>query len=408
MRRLSVRGVPSIVCCWIIAGTLLGVAPAAGAASSTRTGTAPQQLVHAYPLGPQRLCCGHGASAQSSSATGGAQPAASPSQRPASSSRSAAGSGGGTGRSGQSGQSANDSHQSGSSALIWIVLGAVVAALLGTGMAVVRRMNRRLAHALRVADAGAEPLETLKPDSLLVAEGRDRRQQEPKPSPQPDWPTEPELPKVAAATEPAELAYRRADRHGDADAAFNLGVLLHERGDHVGAAAAYQRAEQRGDRDAAFNLGVLLYEAGDLEGAQRAWRRAVQRGNKRAEANLEFLHQRRREQETAERPEGATDPVEVALRRADDRGDAKGAFNLGVLLHGRQDFAGAAAAYGRAEQRGDPDAAFNLGVLLYEAGDRDGAQDAFRRAAKRGNAQAEANLRFLLESRGDLERAHHS
>jgi tetratricopeptide (TPR) repeat protein len=402
-----VRGVPTIVCCSIIAGALLGVAPAAGAGSSTQTGTAPQQLVHAYPLGPQRLCCaGHSASA-ASSATGGSQPAGSPSQRPASSSRSAGQPAHVAGRSGQSGRSPSNTHQSGSSPLIWIVLGAVVAALLATGMAVVHRMNRRLAHALRVADAAAQPIDTLKPDSLLAAGEPDRRQQEAKPSAEPDSPTGPHLPKVAAATEPTELAYRRADRHGDADAAFNLGVLLHERGDFAGAAAAYQRAEQRGDRDAPFNLGVLLYEAGDFEGAQRAWRRAVQWGNTRAEANLEFLRQRRREQDPAERPEDAMDAVELALRRADERGDAKGAFNLGVLLHGRQDFVGAAAAYERAEERGDPDAAFNLGVVLYEAGDRDGAEAAFRRGAQRGNAQAQANLRFLLESRADLERAHH-
>ena len=96
-----------------------------------------------------------------------------------------------------------------------------------------------------------------------------------------------------------ELLFRRADEQGDARGSFNLGVVLHQRGDVVNAAAAYRRAEQRGDPDAAFNLGVLLYEAGDLDGAEASWRRSARSGNPRATENLEFAVQRRREQETA-------------------------------------------------------------------------------------------------------------
>ena len=82
--------------------------------------------------------------------------------------------------------------------------------------------------------------------------------------------------------------------------AFNLGVVLHQRGDVTGAMAAYRRAERRGDPDAAFNLGVLLYEAGDFDGAEASWQRSVQRGNSRATQNLDFLAaRRRRERETA-------------------------------------------------------------------------------------------------------------
>ena len=63
--------------------------------------------------------------------------------------------------------------------------------------------------------------------------------------------------------------------------------------------AAYERAERRGDPDAAFNLGVLLYEAGDLDGAEAAWRRSAGRGHARAAENLEFLLRHRQELETA-------------------------------------------------------------------------------------------------------------
>ena len=103
---------------------------------------------------------------------------------------------------------------------------------------------------------------------------------------------------TAAASASHEQDYRRLDRSGDPGGAFNLGVLLHGRGDLAGATAAYERAEERGDPDAAFNLGVLLYEAGDLDGAEASWRRSVHRGNPRATENLEFLFRRRRERTT--------------------------------------------------------------------------------------------------------------
>src|SRR5205085_1064080 len=90
-----------------------------------------------------------------------------------------------------------------------------------------------------------------------------------------------------------ELGYRRGDERGEAGAAFNLGVLLHRRGEFGEAVAAYERAERRGDPDAAFNLGVLLYEVGDVDGAEAAWRRCVERRHPRASANLAFLLQRR-------------------------------------------------------------------------------------------------------------------
>jgi hypothetical protein len=149
--------------------------------------------------------------------------------------------------------------------------------------------------------------------------------------------------------------------------------------------AAYGRAEKRGDRDAAFNLGVLLYETGDLSGAEAAWQRGVKRGDMRAAANLVFLAPRRH-------PEGEPNGVVHA-------GGARGAFNLGVVLHQQGDLTGAKEAYRRAEQWGDPDAAFNLGVLLYEAGDLDGAEATWRRSVHRGNPRARENLKFLARRR---------
>ena len=226
-------------------------------------------------------------------------------------------------------------------------------------------------------------------------------------------------------TENAESTYRPADAAGDAGGAFNLGVLLHQRGDFAAAAAAYERAELKGNRDAAFNLGILLYEQGDLDGAEAAWRRCLSRQHVPAAANLGFLLEHRGDLEGAraayaaaerwadaervtsgvEEPVSLTEDAELAYRRADAAGDAGGAFNLGVLLHQRGDFAAAAAVYERAELRGDRDAAFNLGILLYEQGDLDGAEAAWRRCLSRQYVPAAANLGFLLEHRGDLEGA---
>jgi ABC-2 type transport system permease protein len=73
----------------------------------------------------------------------------------------------------------------------------------------------------------------------------------------------------------AEAAYHRADDRGDLEGAFNLGVLLEERGDLEGAEAAYRRADERGDGGGAFNLGILLQQRGELGGAEAPYRRAA-------------------------------------------------------------------------------------------------------------------------------------
>ena len=108
---------------------------------------------------------------------------------------------------------------------------------------------------------------------------------------------------------------------------------------------------------------------------------------------------------TVETPASFSPHAELTYRLADAAGEPEGAFNLGVLLQQRRNFAAAAAAYERAEQRGNRDAAFNLGVLLFEVGDLDGAEAAWRRCLSHHHVQAAANLGFLLERRGDPDGA---
>jgi ABC-2 type transport system permease protein len=172
--------------------------------------------------------------------------------------------------------------------------------------------------------------------------------------------------------EGAEAAYRRADERGSAEGAFNLGVLLEDRGELEGAEAAYRRADERGSAEGASNLGVLLEDRGELEGAEAAYRRADERGDGGGASNLGVLLEERGELEGAE----------AAYRRADERGSAEGAFNLGDLLEQRGDLQGAEAAYRRADERGDGGGAFNFGVLLQQRGELEGAEAAYRRAVR--------------------------
>ena len=90
--------------------------------------------------------------------------------------------------------------------------------------------------------------------------------------------------------------------------------------------------------------------------------------------------------------------AEDAFHRADARGHAAAAFNIGGMLVEKGDLAGAEAAYRRADDRGHAAGAFNLGVLLEEKGDLAGAEAAYRRAQKRGRGDiAEMARAALLE-----------
>ena len=176
------------------------------------------------------------------------------------------------------------------------------------------------------------------------------------------------------------------DVSGEADEAFNLGVLLEEQHDLAGAEAAYRRADERGHAAAASNLGVLLEGQGDLVGAQTAYRRADERGEANGAFNLGVLLEEQHDYAGAE----------SAYRRADERGHAAAAANLGVLLEAQGDPVSAEAAYRRADERGEANGAFNLGILLEEQGDLAGAEPAYKRADQLGQAKVAQLARAAL------------
>jgi len=159
------------------------------------------------------------------------------------------------------------------------------------------------------------------------------------------------------------------------------------------AARIYERSIlQTGAR---VKLAHVLTTRSHVKGAEAAYRRADERGDLEGAFNLGVLLEQRGELEGAE----------AAYRRADERGSAEGASNLGVLLEDRGELEGAEAAYRRADERGDGGGASNLGVLLEERGELEGAEAAYRRADERGSAEGAYNLGDLLEQRGDLQGA---
>jgi Flp pilus assembly protein TadD len=181
-------------------------------------------------------------------------------------------------------------------AALWIILGAVVAALLAVGIARSRRGRRA---STSVLDSGV-------PAAGDVASARPRSAEEPA-SVAPEKRAAAHRQRGAAQERRRrarpetveEVVYRRADMRTPTRVEFNVAVILHERGDVAEAIVAYRRAERRGDPDASFNLGVLLCEAGDLDGAETSWRRSAHHGNARATEDLGLLVRRRRERQSA-------------------------------------------------------------------------------------------------------------
>lgn len=274
----------------------------------------PTALLHRFPLNPVQ------------------SPSSSPSQSPASGSTPAAGSrparphftrGASPGR---------------SSGLIWPALAAAAAVLL-LGASAIGRKRRGLRasdgdHRTsgpsfdEVMSANSTASAEIRPEAACGGAGEPPRAvAEPSPVPRPVLARQSVQsrhgPEIPTAADFAEREYRRADGLGDATGAFNLGAVLHRRGELAGAMSAYQRAEERGDPNAAFNLGVLRYETGDLDGAAAAWRRCVGRGHPKAAANLGHLLQRR----------GDLEGARAAYHAAASWGDARGA-SLAAALNG--------------------------------------------------------------------------
>lgn len=133
----------------------------------------------------------------------------------------------------------------------------------------------------------------------------------------------------------------RAGQRGLAEGARRAGSLRHERGDLLGAEEAYALADNLGDAHASLNLGTLRMNRGDFAAAVGPLRRALE-NDESAAYNLGAALYR----------SGQAGEAEAVLRAADERGDARCAFSLGTILHGRGEHEEAAQAFARAFDRG--------------------------------------------------------
>jgi tetratricopeptide (TPR) repeat protein len=203
-----------------------------------------------------------------------------------------------------------------------------------------------------------------------------------------------------------------------ARAAFDLGVVLAEDRNLVGARQAYERVMDYGDQEwsprAAFNLALLDASAHNRDRAEELFRSTM------ASQNLDAAPRAANQlaQLLAER--GQVDEAIKAYCFAANSihpdAAARANRNLGTFLSTKGDTDGAKAAYQRAINSGHPDqagpAAFNLGNLLRDEGNDAGAADAFRHAAILRHPEARPmalrNLGLILWRQGDFSGAENA
>jgi tetratricopeptide (TPR) repeat protein len=198
-------------------------------------------------------------------------------------------------------------------------------------------------------------------------------------------------------------------------ATLNLGTVLVELDDPVGAAEAFWETIESGHPDhapmAAVQLGNLLQEAGDSSGAMAAYRVAITSGNRiAADAAAEAIGAlpearaaRADRADALRRAVGSGSPLDIAVA----------AIEFGNLLVSYGDMAGARAAYEQAMVAGDanasPDAAVRLGDLLVFCDDTEGARIAYEIAIESGHPEhardAADKLGDMLSRQGDVEGA---
>jgi tetratricopeptide (TPR) repeat protein len=162
----------------------------------------------------------------------------------------------------------------------------------------------------------------------------------------------------------AEALWQRALalRPDYAEAAYLLGVLLHQRGSEAEAEACYRRAlaSRPGHADARHNLGFLCHRQQRYGEAEACYRRALALAPSKPDFHNKLGALLR---ELERYPE-----AEACYRRALDLWPefAGAHYNLGLLLRNRSRFEEAEACFRRALalEPDDADARFALGILL--------------------------------------------
>ena len=191
----------------------------------------------------------------------------------------------------------------------------------------------------------------------------------------------------------------------DAEAHFNLGVVLKNAGQLDRAAASYRKAValQPGYAEAHSNLGNTLKDLGQLDDAVTSYRRALTVKPDSADAHNNLG--------TALKDLGQLDEAVASYRKAValQPDFALAYYNLGNTQKELGQFDAAVASYRKAiEFKPDfADAHNNLGTVLKELGQFDAALASYRRVIelRPGFAEAHNNLGVALKDLGQLDTA---
>jgi serine/threonine-protein kinase len=157
------------------------------------------------------------------------------------------------------------------------------------------------------------------------------------------------------------------------------------------------RAAELGHAAATGYLGILI-EADEPDRALELFRQADAAGDARAARNLARA--------LVPRLGWRHPDVEAALSRADVRGNAGAADELGTLLwDAHRDGPSSLAAHLRAGRRDSSNGWLNAGVMHETLGDDEAAEDAYRRAIAAGAEDAKAWLGLLIHKREGIDPA---
>lgn len=192
-------------------------------------------------------------------------------------------------------------------------------------------------------------------------------------------------------TSRAEEAYRKAIALGNANAAFNLGMLYTSR-DLDKAREAFRLGLELGHSESAHALSLLLSDPSERMGV---YQRSVELGSGLTDNLLgqRFWH------------EGGREIAESIFRHALEAGDANAAVNFGQLLEQRGESLEATTVYRRGLELGSGRAAFHLGVVYEKQRDLGGAKQFYQTGMQMGDGYAASRLGVILSNEGDSQGA---
>lgn len=185
----------------------------------------------------------------------------------------------------------------------------------------------------------------------------------------------------------AARSFEYASLGGNKDSLLELGMTLEGLGDYEGSARALEAAMEHGSDLAGNNLGHLFLEVGDFSGAKRAWEKGVELGHKRLHSNLGDLCTER----------GLLDEAERHFRAAIESGFYDACNGLGKVLRESGRMAEAAEAYSLGCENGLDSACHNAGLAYLEIGDRAKARSVFEKIRSSSDQELAMSAKVCIQ-----------